>query len=131
MKRLNKVGRPGAGYASPSNQSSQLPGAPQYQQVNQAKKHGAVYSAQGGTQIINNSSNNIAVPSWATKQKGMRQGTKVLLILLVLDAGMFVYGMLAYTGIRNDTGDLVRAVLALIMFGTTVRMIVAWIRRRL
>jgi hypothetical protein len=133
VKRPNKAGRPNAAYPSPSSLPGQLPGAPQYHQVNnQAKKHGTVYSAaNGGTQIINNSSSNITAPSWATRQKGMRRDTKVLLILLVLDVGMFFYGMLAYTGVRNDTGDLVRAVLALIMFGTTVRLIVTWIRRRI
>jgi DMSO reductase anchor subunit len=90
-------------------------------QYNTATSGGSVYAAQGGNQYINIGT--------GPGKRGLRIGTKVLLVTLLVDVVFFFYGMLAYTG-ENTSGDSWRAGIFLFMFLLTSGMIGRWIRRR-
>jgi hypothetical protein len=48
-----------------------------------------------------------------------------------VDVAFFFYGMTAYTGQPNNSGDLWRAGIFLVLLGTTGSLIRRWLRRRL
>lgn len=82
---------------------------------------GNVYATQGGSININTT---------PPAKRGLRIDTKVLLITLLTNVILFIYGTLAYTG-RNTTGDDWRAGMFLFMFVGFSAMIGRWIRRRI
>lgn len=98
----------------------------QYEQYNQASNGGTVYSTQHGDQHFDNrvTNNNLRARerTWA--------GWAVLVSILV-DVVYFVYGMTAYTGRTDDSGDLVRALIFFALLATTGTLLRRWLRRRL
>jgi len=60
---------------------------------------------------------------------GVSFDTKALLVALILDVAMFLYGMLSYSG-KNTNTETWRAVIFLLMCGVTIGMIRRWFRRR-
>jgi hypothetical protein len=94
---------------------------PSFNQTNTANSGGAVYANQGtGNQIINTG----PVP-----KRGPRTDTKVLLIMIVADVGVFWYGAASFTG-RDTTANQWHAGIFLVMLGITIRMIKRWMHRR-
>jgi hypothetical protein len=91
-------------------------------QTNQASSGGTVYSSQGGSQQVNHITNKAAARSWAGW---------AALILIGVDVAFFFYGMSAYTGQPNNSGDLWRAGIYLVLLGITGSLIRRWLRRRL
>src|ERR1700742_4451194 len=93
----------------------------QNNQVNQASNGGTIYSSQGGSQQVN-ITNNMAV-----KAARSRAGWAVLTIIVV-DIAFFFYGMAAYTGQPNNSADLWRAGIFIVLLGITGNLIRRWIR---
>ena len=54
-----------------------------------------------------------------------------LVISVLVDVVYFCYGMTAYTGRTNDSGDLWRAVIFFLLLATTGTLLRRWLRRRL
>jgi hypothetical protein len=78
-----------------------------------------VYANQGGDQVIHNYQ--------ATRGRGF--SGRALLVTLMIDAGFFLYGMIAYTG-RNTTADLWRSGIFFGLLVVTGSMVRRWLRRR-
>jgi hypothetical protein len=93
-------------------------------QVNNASDGGSIYANQGGNQSINHTYNTI------NKGRRIRTGWAVLAII-VLDMAFFFYGMTAYTGQPDNSGDLWRAGIFLVLLATTGSLIRRWVRMRL
>jgi CHAT domain len=83
---------------------------------------------QGHGNVVN-TGNTTVNPLPPPARKRWSVDTKVLLGALVLDVAFFLYGMQSYTG-RNTNGDTWRAVIFLVLIGTTAGMIRRWFRRR-
>jgi hypothetical protein len=100
------------------------PNSPHQQnhQVNQASNGGTIYSSQGGPQQVN-ITNNMAV-----KAARSRAGWAVLTVIVV-DIAFFFYAMVAYTGQPNNSADLWRAGIFIVLLGITGNLIRRWIRR--
>jgi hypothetical protein len=93
------------------------------QQYNNASNGGFVYANQGpGKQSINHHYNVVGART--------RTGWAIL-VLLAVDVGFFIYGMTAYTGLADDSGDLWRAGISVVLLGVTLRLIRRWFRQRL
>jgi hypothetical protein len=90
-------------------------------QHNRARGRGQIIANQGsGSQIVN-------VHSQAARK---RTGAAIL-VVLGIDVVFFFYGFLAYTGQAENTGDLWRAGIMLVLLATTGSLIRRWFRQRI
>lgn len=95
----------------------------QNNQTNHASNGGTIYSSQGGSQQVTNITNQISA-----RAARSRAGWAVL-IIIVVDVVYFFYGMTAYTGQSNNSGDLWRAGIFIVLLATTGSLIRRWVRR--
>jgi hypothetical protein len=94
-------------------------------QYNTPQSGGTVYAAQGN-QNIHHTTINAVPPTQALRRPW---AGRALLITIAVDVAFFFYGMIAYTGHPNDTGDLWRAGIFLGLMVTTGTMLRRWLRR--
>jgi hypothetical protein len=59
-----------------------------------------------------------------------RAAPEDLLLFVAADIVMWIYGSMSYTGFSDNTGDQVRAFVALGLFIVTIRLLRLWVRRR-
>lgn len=103
-----------------------------HQQHNQAATGAQVNATQNGNQYISNTTNNYNSNN-VTHQHIRRSRTKIgwaVLIVLAVDVGFFFYGQAAYTGEANNSADLWRAGIFLVLIATTGTLIRRWFRSR-
>jgi hypothetical protein len=91
-----------------------------------------VYAAQGGNQYFNHT--NIYTGPGQPQQPpppapAPRTG-RTLVVMLAVHVVFFIYGAVVYTGQVNNPADLGRAMIFLILLGTTGTLLRRWVRNR-
>jgi hypothetical protein len=111
--------------------SSRRPGGSPHnsQQINFGPG-GTGFVNQSGPQINNITNINAPYVPPAPAPKARSRLGWVVLAFLALDIGFFFYGAAAYTGLANDTGDLWRAGIFVVLMITTGSLVRRWFHTR-